>query len=496
MINFGIKNYEDFKKVFVREDGKRQNKILLDFQMSKPLREYLRGSSYYHAFRQCTNMADLFALCDFCVRHSGVGAYNVRIMDGDYRSDLYSTDAEGICVDGDFRSYRYANMEREGTIYKMKIGKMYKHLILSTEFGKHLPESTILYMCEEMTNKWMAYSASRCPSYELHVDDKFWKIYSSDECTGGFGSCMQDGSNYHFYEESVKAKAAYLTNAAGLVVARCVIYTEVFDEEGNKYRLAERQYSSDGDDVLKRMLVYALIKDGHIDGYKKVGAGCHDPELWLDVNDAPMQNTRFSIRCNLNNGDYVSYQDSFKWYDKADNLAYNHSCDGDLEELLSTTDEYFGGNWDEYHEEYTDSDLTEVYYNGRAYMCSEDNMEMFEWVTDRGEYHHMDDVTRCEECDNYVLNDDAIYSELTGAYYCCDDCLCNAEQDWKERNWRWSDYDNDYFECVEKYHQWDGEAYVLATISEDSLEDLIDCGEVVERNGEYYDSPENLDKEE
>ena len=36
----------------------------------------------------------------------------------------------------------------------------------------------------------------------------------------------------------------------------------------------ERQYATDESNTLKRALIDALIKGGHIDGYKKVGAGC------------------------------------------------------------------------------------------------------------------------------------------------------------------------------------------------------------------------------
>lgn len=492
MNNYGIKNYDEFKELFIREDGKRKNRVILDMWKDKAFLDYIKDKKYRNSLYGCRTMADLFYLCDWLVRTTSRGPRLVNINGVVYRNSKYSTDAGGICVDGDFRSYRYANHERDGQIFKMKIGKLYKHLIGESEFGKHLPMSVILYMCEEMTTRWVAYSASKCPAYELHVDDDFWRIYDIDECDGDFGSCMAGDENYHFYEESVDAKAAYLTNPEGKVVSRCVIYTKAEGLDGNTYRLAERQYSKDGDDILKRMLVYALIKGGHIDGYKKIGAGCHDPELWMDVNDKPMTNTRFSIQCSVDTGDYISYQDSFKWFDSNRGISYNYPESG-VSESLSTTDLYFEGNWDEWNECSTTSHIVTVWYNGNRYTCSEDDLDDFRYVENCGEYHHEENVTRCERCDEYVLNDDAIYSSLTDEYFCCDECLLEAEQDWKENNWSWSEYDDEYVEDVDELYQWNGSEYETVSISVDSLNALIKNKEVVESNGNYYDHPENLE---
>ena len=65
---------------------------------------------------------------------------------------------------------------------------------------------------------------------------------------------------YYFYMDSVDASAAYLTDEDDMVIARCIIYNEVKDQDGNKWRLAERQYASDENDILKRALIDALIK--------------------------------------------------------------------------------------------------------------------------------------------------------------------------------------------------------------------------------------------
>ena len=119
---------------------------------------------------------------------------------------------------------------------------------------------------------------------ELHINNEFWKIYDSDYCKGNFGSCMVDRERTSFYRDSVKAKAAYITDKTGLVVARSVLFTDVTDQDGKKWRLLERQYSSGGDDVLKRLLIDKLIQGDHIDGYKIVGASCHEANAFVDIH--------------------------------------------------------------------------------------------------------------------------------------------------------------------------------------------------------------------
>lgn len=430
MLTLGFSNFEEFKKLFVREDGKRKNRVILDMWKDKEFLRYISDKKYRHAFFKCKDMGTLFSLCDELVRYTGIGHHCITIMGQLYMNEKYVTDAGGICVDGDFRSYRYQNMERGGQVFKMRIGKMYKHLIESSEFGRHLPMSVILFMCEEMALKWSAYCACKCPEYELHVDDDFARIYDGEECVGDFGSCMTNGDNYHFYEDSVDASAAYLTNADDKVIARCVIYNKAKGEDGGTYRLAERQYSTDCDDVLKHMLVHALIKGGHIDAYKKVGAGCHSPELWLDVNGNPLSCTKFSIDCGIDRCDgYISYQDSFKWWDG--DTAYNYPASG-ASECLSTTEAHFEGYYDSWHEEYTHSDLVTVYYHGEEYTCAEDCLDDFVMVNH--EWHHEDDVRYCAECDTPYLVGDGYYSDKTESEYCCEDCKENAEDDWDEEH--------------------------------------------------------------
>ena len=142
----------------------------------------------------------------------------------------------------------------------------------------------------------------------------------------------------------------------------CIIYNEVHDQHDKVWRLAERQYSTDCNDILKRALVDALIRDGHIDGYKKIGAGCGDSQAFVDNEGNSLSHLKLSISCDLDYGDTLSYQDSFKSYDEYERVATNFG-EGDIG--LDTTngeieDEDDEREYDSYHDRYC-SEVRTVY---------------------------------------------------------------------------------------------------------------------------------------
>lgn len=194
----------------------------------------------------------------------------------------------------------------------MRAGKFMRELILETEIGKLLSPSVVNWIAGDVfTQQWCTYTYGYTPDIELHVNDDFRSIYDSDCCKGNFGSCMVDEDRTSFYRDSVKAKAAYITDKTGLVVARSVLFTDVTDQDGKKWRLLERQYSSGGDDVLKRLLIDKLIQGDHIDGYKIVGASCHEANAFVDIHGNSLSDKKFEIGCDLELEDTLSYQDSF-----------------------------------------------------------------------------------------------------------------------------------------------------------------------------------------
>lgn len=443
---------------------------------------------------------------------------NVRIkMDGgeyEFSSDLYETDDfAGLCEDGDWRSIRYVNKER-GRVFKMRAGKFMRNLIEEyKEFDGVLPEQVKIWFCEEFAERWKAYASQQSSGYKLVVDDDFESIYDSDCCVGSFGSCMVNDGYWTFYRDAVDAKAASLRNEDGYIVARCIIYTDVHTSDGKVIRLAERQYSSDSDETLKRQLVMALIAAGEIDGYKRVGADCHSPRMFVDVNGNPFEDLDFWIPCHLDYGDTVSYQDSFKWFDMDAQIAYNYS-DGDI--YLAITEGAIEENhdrdcWSSYNGEWIDEDdayyvetrddyfydnqVVNAYVNGCREYCFEDDC-----IEIGGEYYYAGrncncpsdyDIYECPNCGEWFHLDDSCYSEITEEDYCCSSCRDEAEQDFKERNWNYSEYDDEYFENEDEIGtvlQWNvlRFRYEETTIHVDSLETLFENGEAVEIEGVVY----------
>lgn len=560
MLYYNFKNYEEFKQLFgIIEHGNgtksRNNRILLAMFKSKGfIRNFLinkeeYGHDYnfnsrlqmYWRWTHCTIRP--YNICWDCVTsmqalksvcHDLIEDITGEQYPGCYQSinglHFYSNkykidDFGGLCEDGDTRAVRYLNAERDGRAFKMKAGKFLRNIIEDCpKLDSLLPEQVKIWICEEFAEQWKAYASSKIKiNYKLHVDDDFESIYSASCCKGDFQSCMTDNGYYKFYESAIKAKAAYLTDEDGYIVARCVIYTEVHTEDGKTLRLAERQYSTEGSNTLKLQLVLALINAGEIDGYKRVGASCHDARNFV-LNNGTALECNLSIECYLDTGDALSYQDTFKWYNISERIAYNHDdCSWDYK--LDTTegsisgddDDHEGECWSDYHDEYIPGDYAIWVDSRNDYFYDEEVTYANVWDADRGrfreeycfdddclcihgEYYYAGDncncpedygIYECPECCEYFIEEDAWHSELTDDYYCCEACMESAEQDYKERNWYYSEYDNEYYEddCdVVEALMWNNNLskYETTTIYVDTLNELFDDGEAVEFEGTIY----------
>lgn len=535
-----FKNYEEFKELFgVQEHGNgeksRRNKILLSLYKSKDIlhmmaspkevyeegdrrwfyrKEYPMGVNFY----ETTSMTSLGNVIMRLLRNEssmrGVYYLNIPLLSCIKSSLFESDDFNGICEDGDVRSIRYINVERQ-RVFKMRAGKFMRKLIEENErLDQILPEQVKIWFCEDFAERWKAYASNEINDdrFQLFVNDNFEDIYDSDRCRGDFGSCMVNDGYWTFYRDSVKAKAAYLENKNGDIVARCIIYTEVHDGLGNILRLAERQYSSDCDETLKRLLVMRLIGGGHIDGYKKVGADCHSPKAFVDTDGNALKNCDLWIDCNLEDYDTVSYQDSFKDYDPEECVARND----DSIDNLSTTDGVFRrGEWSEYHDEYIPEDdayyieTRDDYFYNNEVVCAnvmhgggyriedcfeEDCIEIgdsYYYAGCNAEDYEDFGIRRCPECGAYFLEDNGYYSELTGEAYCDDYCFEKAEKRYKEDNWYYSEYDDEYYEDDDEIVtalEWSYPClcYVKTSIHCDSLEKLFEVNEASCFEGRYY----------
>lgn len=501
--NYPIKNYEDFKELFVREDGRRKNAVLLAWYKNRSMMSWIRSrvssDRYDRRYAKGFRIHDMSELKDYVMwlirahikySMSEMMTDSIWIPEwGWYGSHLYRTDRNGLCFDRDYRSYRYVRKDN-GRDFKMKMGRLFNHIIDCTTVAEILPNPVRLWICEEVQRDWEMYTRVTMPPTDgckLVVDDDFERIYSGRYLVGDFGSCMTNRGHHYFYENSVMAKAARIEREDGMILARCIIFTEVRDDDtGEILRLAERQYSSEGKEAFKYDLIRMLKDGGHIDGYKKVGAGCGEANAFLDLNGNSMSERRLSIKCTASGDDTISYQDSFKMYDMRKSRAYNYDASG-WEYELDTTSEYLDpGSYDEYHDEYTHNDLQEVYY-GRWMMCDEDRLDDFIYIEGEG-YIHTDYCGYCENCDTYFREGCGEYSSITGEDYCCEDCREEAEREYKETHWTYSEYDDEYFEDDDDVTTLKRGACDEMSISRDSVERLVERGEAICINGKYYDA--------
>lgn len=210
MLYYNFCGYEGFKALFgleKRDNGVavRKNKILLGHLKNSALLRYCREHNDY-TLLHIYNMADLQKKVVEAVLKSGEDdeklPYEVELIGRTYYSSQYQTDeAKGLCEDLDKSAIRYINVERN-RVFKMRAGKFMRGLILETETGKLLSPSVINWISGDVfTQQWAIYTHGNSPDIELHVNDEFWRIYSSNYCKGNFGSCMVDEDRTSFYHD-------------------------------------------------------------------------------------------------------------------------------------------------------------------------------------------------------------------------------------------------------------------------------------------------------
>lgn len=481
--DYCFSNASEFQEFFGLKDYgngsvSRKNKILLAVLKSKSFRDFCNAQRL--PWYRLNSMGALREFIDQKIRmysrighHLQIDALNLSIFSQVYRTDSFN----GECTDGDTLSIRYI-LAKTGKVYKMRAGKFLSKVLSENEFFNVLPEQAKIWYIESQVQQLATKRNANNTDIQLTVDDNFEFIYQS----GNFGSCMAGNDQWEFYRDSTPgAKAAYLCDLNDQLLARCIIFRAT-DQNGKVWRLAERQYSRDGDDGLKRLLAAKLISDGHIDAYKRIGAGCGDASAYDAIDGRPLDDLVFQISCNLDESDTLSYQDSFKWYDMGAHTAYNHPVAGaDIE--LDTTSPCLGV-WDEYNEHYAANTVRAI-YDGREIEVDEDELDDFTWCDVDDIYVHDSHVVRCAFCGEYAYSDgdNCYYSELTEEYYDCESCMEKAEFRYKEDNWFYSSYDAEFYEDED-------DIVTLAsgdTISVDSLNDLIGRGKVVEIEEGVYE---------
>lgn len=470
MLYYNFKNYQEFQELFgvrtVNGKNVRRNKILLAMYKDKFWFANHVHKTWRVDFLEARSVQELKRLVmnELNSIHSRFGCVHLGCF-GTFVSTKYATDELcGICEDEDVTSVRYILLKTD-KVYKMKASKMMGKLIEEHGVVKMVPEQVKNFIREEFQTDWEAYAASAISGYTLHVNDSFSKIYDSDCCRGNFHSCMTDAGFEQFYADSVEAKAAYLTNEDNEIVARCVVFTNVHDESGNTYRLAERQYATSDDLFLKKLLVEKLKAGNNIDGYKRVGADCHAANAFILNSGEPLEDTLF-IDMAPTGECGVPYQDSFKFFDSSKCVAYNTGYACYTQELTDTDgngyahvgqvqSEWYGEWIDEDYAVYAEMRQDWILRRDSRYCQNTHSDELFEDVVELhdGEYAYYgamcegyEGVEECPNCDQYYLSDDAYYSDLTGKYYCCEDCRREAEEEYADNNG----------------YVWDGDSWVKA----------------------------------
>lgn len=468
MLYFKFKNYEEFKAKFgtrIANNGKqvRSNHIVLSF---------LKHEFKCKRFRNLAlmNIDNILYRIQCDIRY-GFNYQSLMNNEAVYSNELYLDDRRGVCEDGDEKSVRYVRRDN-GRTFKMKAGKFYRHVLEQCGLTEKYCEQVIIYACEKFSEDWTAYVKSNYGSgLQLHVNDKFYRIYDGDYLKGDFNSCMVDDEQYSFYEDAVKAKAAYLTDSDDMIVARCVIFTEVFVEgEDTTLRLAERQYSSEQDNTLKQILINKLIEGGHIDGYKRVGVDCHNKRAFVLNDGTDISHKNLSIACHLDWDDTISYQDSFKHFDMDSQEADNHGY-GSID--LSTTDSTLQGGeeYDSYHGRYCESVRTVYVWSEPRdrYIeetCDEDDIDDFHyceryadyydevyWSDYESDYIPYGEEVFCELHDEYLWRDRSSYCEIADDYF-PDDDYNEYLREWKSQNWSYDELNDEYVEEVTECHIW------------------------------------------
>lgn len=495
MLYFDFKDYEDFKTIFgLRECGNgnkaRQNKILLGtFKDRNFFRWCVNNKREILSYRSVTELRKfVYDVLREDADHYYNDCWRSPLKNGLKfpTKDISTDEREGICYDGVPGYVRYKRIDNRRE-YKMKAGKFFRLAVESSSLNGILPETACRWLEEDFSQEWTAYTQQFCKDYILKVGDEcsdFERIYNGHYLVGDFHSCMTNKDQHDFYYNAVAAKAAWIEDEFGKIFARCVIFTDVMDERGNSYRLAERQYSSGLDDSLKRILVNKLIEAGEIDGYKQVGVDCHNARAYVSKDGEDWSRKNFRIRCELNDGDTLSYQDSFKWYDPDRYMAYNTSFSGAQE--LDTTESEFNishdnEDWSEWNDEYIPEDQS--YYDSYR----NDYFYREQVVEDRwGDWRFKDDCVQCPDCGEWFNPEhDGYYSDITGEHYCTEGCMECAEKDYKEDNWTYAEFDDEYFEDeddVTTMMRWYDWGWSEETVSVDEL----DCLDTIEIDGVMY----------
>lgn len=328
-----MKNYDEFRSIFgTRRSpcGCIRNKVLLAFWKYRFLIDKDGRATAIRTMQDLYNLA-MENMQVHSVRNGSTFKIKGDKVAYNIQSAKFRTPSGG-CIDfinpGNIKYLDLEHTDREGKpkLCTMGAGRFLRKLI--EEHKPRIPEQVITYLSEEFQRLWEGDVQTQLSGYTLVVDKHFDYIYSSAKLAGEFNSCMNDKNVYSFYNNSVNASAAYLVKN-DRIYARCVVFHGVRTSDGKEHNYAERQYAKDQSDLLKTILVSMLYKQGYIDLYKCIGAGCHDVKNIIDAKTGnPLKDPRLQTKCWVRHGEVYSFLDTFKYYYPAKAIIANFEVDG------------------------------------------------------------------------------------------------------------------------------------------------------------------------
>lgn len=357
-----IKNFEDFKSRFgyktgidgrylVNANGAKQRKNNIVYLYWKEESLYLHNSkklslvTSYEKAHKYSSSKDVFEDMLY-----SVFAKEITDPCPVNSFDNYELVTMGICLDGDVGSVRYRNIST-GKIYKMKIGKYVNKYLdyISNQTNKYfwLKNPTLrIFFIEELTELW---KNARLHDKSLHIviNKDFHSIYNPDNRDKNayhFSSCMDEKENWHFYKDHSNIyDAISLQDDDGLIYARAILVT-CLDNNNNEHKYLERIYCNKR--MYKDFMFEKAKAEGIFDLYKGLEASCHDATEIYAVKDNKKINYTLHIELNLKEErNYMSYQDTFKWWYKSANKAYNIQKEGmGYSKSLATTEVFVNVN--------------------------------------------------------------------------------------------------------------------------------------------------------
>ena len=349
-----INNYEDFKSRFgfktgvdgrflVNANGVKQRKNNIVFLYWKEaciyfhkhhklsLSEAYRRAPKYNTSKEVFErmLDEIFSRCvsDACPVVS-FGTYKLL--------------NHGICIDGDINSVRYQRTDN-GHVYKMKIGKYVNKYLdeKKSQLPSWLNNPTLrIFFIEEITELWKN-KRLKDQSLKVVVNKDFHAIYDPSKRptdASDFNSCMDGDDNWNYYAEHESLyDAVSLQDAEGLIYARAIL-VHCFDQNNNPHNYLERIYCNQR--MYKDLLFEKAKLEGLFDLYKGLDASCHESTAILSVDTDKTISYRIYIPVTLHTDDYMSYQDTFKWYYPDVEKAYNYEVKGcGSYHMLDTTNE-------------------------------------------------------------------------------------------------------------------------------------------------------------